>query len=292
MCVERRRKKNDRWSRVPKCYGRWDDGSASPRVCRRFAGARDARELATRRAGSRGARAVHRVFLEAVAFHGSSADASSGGDVFSRGAGPRGIGGGGNAPHDVRVDAPGRTQHQVELRLVGLHHRDARAVTHRALSPPREAAVSRLPRRATPTALESSERARREKKPKSNRRATTHDGARLKRAHELCFIGRANRVGLRRTRREAAWRRSRRRRGAWARRFRVRKRTARPRSSSTRTRIARPRSRFRRARDRPMSPHAKSAHSKIRFERRANARLTAPRDDIPSSLSPVPLLTT
>jgi len=41
-----------------------------------------------------------------------------------------------------------------------------------------------------------------------------------------------------------------------------------------------------------MSPHAKSAHSKIRLERRANARLTAPRDDIPSSLSPVPLLTT
>jgi len=141
-------KKNHRWSRVPKCYGRWDDGSASPRVCRRFAGARDAREIATRRAGSRGARAVHRVFLEAVAFHGSSADASIGGDVFSRGAGPRGIGGGGNAPHDVRVDAPGRTQHQVELRRVGLHHRDARAVTHRALSPPREAAVSRLPRRA------------------------------------------------------------------------------------------------------------------------------------------------
>lgn len=76
-------KKNHRWSRVPKCYGRWDDGSASPRVCRRFAGARDAREIATRRAGSRGARAVHRVFLEAVAFHGSSADASIGGDVFS-----------------------------------------------------------------------------------------------------------------------------------------------------------------------------------------------------------------
>ena len=159
-------KKNHRWSRVPKCYGRWDDGSASPRVCRRFAGARDARKIATRRAGSRGARAVHRVFLEAVAFHGSSADASIGGDVFSRGAGPRGIGGGGNAPHDVRVDAPGRTQHQVELRLVGLHHRDARAVTHRALSPPREAAVSRLPDAPRQKALVSSQRARREKKAK------------------------------------------------------------------------------------------------------------------------------
>ena len=177
MCVERRRKK--RRSRVPKCYGRWDDGSASPRVRRRFAGARDAREIATRRAGSRGARAVHRVFLEAVAFHGSSADASIGGDFFSRGAGSRGIGGGENAPHDVRVDAPRRTQHQVELRLCGLHHRDARAVTHRALSPPREAAVSRLPRRARPKALVMSEGAACKKCQNQ-----TDDGARLKRAND------------------------------------------------------------------------------------------------------------
>lgn len=123
---------------------------SAPRVSRRFAGSRDAREPATRRAGStasasppprvpRGCR-VLRVVPRDHAWTPRGR--------LSRGAGSRGIGGGGYAPHDVRVDAPGRTQHQVELRHVGLHHRDARAVTHRALSPPREAAVSRLPRRA------------------------------------------------------------------------------------------------------------------------------------------------
>ena len=264
-------KKNHRWSRVPKCYGRWDDGSASPRVCRRFAGARDAREIATRRAGSRGARAVHRVFLEALAFHGSSADASIGGDVFSRGAGPRGIGGGGNAPHDVRVDAPGRTQHQVELRPVRLHHRDARAVTHRALSPPREAAMSRLPRRA-------------EAKGKRLREVSASARLRNQIAGLKPTVTRRKfqRGGSRRTRREAAWCRSRRRRGAWARRFRVRQRISRPNSSSTRTRVARlsfpfsstPRS------SEDASNDDRSAHSKICRERRANARLTAPCDGI------------
>ena len=123
---------------------------SAPRVSRRFAGSRDAREAATRRAGSKASASPPprvprgcRVLRVVPRDHAWTPRGR-----LSRGAGARGIGGGGYAPHDVRVDALGRTQHQVELRHVGLHHRDARAVTHRALSPPREAAVSRLPRRA------------------------------------------------------------------------------------------------------------------------------------------------
>lgn len=102
----------------------------------------------------------------------------------------------------------------------------------------------------------------------------------------------ANRGGSRRTRREAAWRRSRRRRGAWARRFRVRERTARPHSTSTRTRVARLRFPF------PSSPRSsdvasneRSAHSKICRERRT-PRTTDTTDraarGYPSPTAPLP----
>ena len=136
------------------------------RGCAGGSRARETREKSRRDARARGEREPSTACSSRLSrFTGRPRTPRLEGTSF-RGAGPRGIGGGGNAPHDVRVDAPGRTQHQVELRLVGLHHRDARAVTHRALSPPREAAVSRLPRRATPKALVSSQRARREKKAK------------------------------------------------------------------------------------------------------------------------------
>ena len=262
---------------------RQDGGSASPRVPRRFARARDARTAATRRAGSNGsAGRPPRVPRGCRVSRVVRGPASTPGDVIPRGAGLRGIGRGGYVPHDVRVDAPGRTQHQVELCPVRLHHRDARAVTHRALSPPREAAMSRLPRRA-------------EAKGKRLREVSASARLRNQIAGLKPTVTRRKfqRGGSRRTRREAAWCRSRRRRGAWARRFRVRQRISRPNSSSTRTRVARlsfpfsstPRS------SEDASNDDRSAHSKICRERRT-PRTTDTTDraarGYPSPTAPLP----
>ena len=150
---------------------------------------------------------------------------------MARGGDPR-SGRRGHAPHDVRIDAPRGAEHEVELASVGLHHRDAAAVTHRG---------RRSAHRAPPRPSRCGSRRQHPRVAGPNEAGAEEDGiTRVCAADDEHHWAHSFQISRTDQRRAApvsgapspAWRLRRPLRGAWARRSRVR--WARPRGARAR----------------------------------------------------------
>ena len=139
---------------------------------------------------------------------------------MARGGDPR-SGRRGHAPHDVRIDAPRGAEHEVELASVGLHHRDAAAVTHRG---------RRSAHRAPPRPSRCGSRRQHPRVAGPNEAGAEEDGiTRVCAADDEHHWAHSIRISRTDQRRAApvsgapspAWRLRRPLRGAWARRSRV-----------------------------------------------------------------------
>ena len=192
--------------------------------------------FATRRGANRVSEAIGRT---RVAEEGRSI--ARGGKHAGRSRMARGrpaVGEAGHAPHDVRIDAPRGAEHEVELASVGLHHRDAAAVTHRG---------RRSAHRAPPRPSRCGSRRQHPRVAGPNEAGAEEDGiTRVCAADDEHHWAHSIRISRTDQRRAApvsgapspAWRLRRPLRGAWARRSRVR--WARPRGARARSRAAPP----------------------------------------------------